>query len=104
MKEQRDSNKIYKIVVACGTAIATSTLVAIKLKELLGDRGINVHTTQCRVTEVPTYAAGADLVVSTAQIPFDIDIPIINGIPFLTGIGVKEVIDNIENLLKSQNK
>ncbi len=91
--------KKFHIVVACGTAIATSTHVAIKLKELLAERGIKVTTTQCRVPEVPSYADGADLVVSTAQIPYDIDIPVVNGIAFLTGIGEKEVIDEIESIL-----
>jgi PTS system galactitol-specific IIB component len=46
-------------------------------------------------------APDADLVVATAQVPFDIDVPVVDGIPFLTGIGVKEVIDNIEKLLTS---
>jgi PTS system galactitol-specific IIB component len=91
--------KIYQIVVACGTAIATSTHVAIKIKELLEERGLKIHTIQCRVQEVPSLAPDADLVVATAQVPFDIDVPVVDGIPFLTGIGVKEVIDKIETIL-----
>ena len=93
--------KVYKIVVACGTAIATSTHVAIKIKELLEERGLKIHTIQCRVPEVPSLAPDADLVVATAQVPFDIDIPVVDGIPFLTGIGIKEVIEKIEMLLKN---
>lgn len=93
------AGKIFKIVVACGTAIATSTHVAIKVKELLEERGLKVHTIQCRVPEVPSLAPDADLVIATAQVPYDIDIPVIDGIPFLTGIGVKEVVDKIETLL-----
>lgn len=96
------SQRIYKVIVACGTAIATSTVVAIKVKELLKERGMAVHTIQCRVVEVPSLAPDADLVVATAQVPFDIDIPVVNGIPFLTGIGVKEVTDEIEQLLRSR--
>jgi len=91
--------KIFKIVVACGTAIATSTHVAIKIKELLEERGLKIHTIQCRVTEVPSLAPDADLVVATAQVPYDISVPVVDGIPFLTGIGVKEVIDKIERIL-----
>ena len=93
--------KVFKIVVACGTAIATSTHVSIKIKELLEERGIKIHTIQCRVQEVPSLAPDADLVVATAQVPFDIDVPVVDGIPFLTGIGVKEVIDKIEEILTS---
>jgi len=93
------SPRIYKIVVACGTAIATSTHVAIKIKELLEERGLKAHTIQCRVTEVTSLAPDADLIVSTAQVPFDITVPIVDGIPFLTGIGVEEVIDKIVTIL-----
>jgi PTS system galactitol-specific IIB component len=101
MSEKPINSMIYHIVVACGTAIATSTHVAIKIKELLAERGIKITTTQCRVTEVPSYADGAHLVVSTAQIPYDINVPVINGIAFLTGIGEKEVIDEIEEILRA---
>ena len=102
MTSSTSSGKIYKVVVACGTAIATSTHVAMKLTELLEERGLKIQTTQCRVPEVPMLAPNADLVVSTAQVPYEIDIPVVNGIPFLTGIGVKEVIDQIEKLLKNE--
>lgn len=102
MASSTSTGKIYKIVVACGTAIATSTHVAMKIKELLEERGLKIHTIQCRVPEVPSFAPGADLVVATAQVPYDVDIPVIDGIPFLTGIGVKEVIDKIEKLLVAQ--
>jgi len=44
-------------------------------------------------------APDADLVIATAQVPYDIEVPVVDGIPFLTGIGVKEVIDKIEALL-----
>jgi PTS system galactitol-specific IIB component len=91
--------RTYTIVVSCGTAIATSTHVSLKLKEELTARGLMIHTIQCRVPEVPDYADQADLVVTTAQIPFDLGIPIINGLPFLTGLGEKEVIDSIEKTL-----
>lgn len=99
MTSGTSSAKLFKIVVACGTAIATSTHVAIKIKELLEERGLKIHTIQCRVAEVPSLAPDADLVVATAQVPFDVDIPVVDGLPFLTGIGVKEVIDKIETIL-----
>jgi PTS system galactitol-specific IIB component len=38
------------ILVACGTAIATSTVVAKTLEEVLRERGIDVVTRQCKAT------------------------------------------------------
>lgn len=101
MTKNYSISKIFTVVVACGTAIATSTHVAIRLKELLEERGLKINTIQCRVQEVPIYAPSADLVVATAQVPFDIDKEVVDAIPFLTGIGLKEVIDKIERILLS---
>jgi len=100
MSNSGSAGKVYRILVACGTAIATSTHVAIKVKELLKERGYEAVTTQCRVVEIPSYAPDVDLVISTAQVPFEINVPVVDGIPFLTGLGVKEVIDKIEAILK----
>jgi len=95
------TKRSYTIVVSCGTAIATSTHVSLKLKEMLGERGLSINTIQCRVSEVTDYADQADLVVTTAQIPFDLPVPVISGLPFLTGVGIKEVIDSIEKKLEA---
>jgi len=102
MPSSSSAAKIFKVVVACGTTIATSTHVSMKLKELLEERGLQVHTIQCRVPEVPALAPDADLVVATAQVPYDINIPVVDGIPFLTGIGIKEVVDKIETILTAR--
>ena len=100
MPISKPPSRIFTIVVACGTAIATSTHVAMKLKEILHERGIEIHTVQCRVPEVPSFAENAHLVVATAQVPYDLNVPVVNAIPFLTGIGEKEVIDQIEAYLR----
>ena len=40
-------------------------------------------------------------VIATSQVPFDIDVPVVDGIPFLTGIGREEVVDQKEEILKN---
>lgn len=102
MQEEGPTERPYKIVVACGTAIATSTHVALKVKELLEERGLCVQTIQCRIPEIPSLAPDADVVVATAQVPYDLPIPVVSGIPFLTGVGVKEVVDRIEEILRAK--
>ena len=105
MEDQSRPRRTYTIVVCCGTAIATSTHVALKLKEFLGEHGLLIHTIQCRVSEVTDYADLADLVVTTAQVPFELKVPVINGLPFLTGLGreevIKEIIQTLNNLEKN---
>jgi PTS system galactitol-specific IIB component len=43
---------------------------------------------------------GADLIVTTSHIQFDLDIPVVNGLAFLTGIGKDEVLQEILSYLK----
>lgn len=91
-----------RVVVACGTGIATSTHVAIKIQEMLSARGVPVETVQCQVPEVPHRLTGAHAVVSTAQVPFDeVKIPMLSGLPFLIGVGEEEVIDQLEEIYRS---
>ncbi len=89
-----------RILVACGTAIATSTVVARALEEMLKERGINVTTRQCKAAEVKSLASDADLIVSTTPIPSDLGVPVIQTLAFLTGIGKEEVIEQIVKILE----
>ena len=60
--------KKKRILVACGTAIATSTVVARKIEEELEKRGIKADITQCKASEVPSHVEGHDLVVTTTLV------------------------------------
>lgn len=88
------------ILVACGTAIATSTVVAKAIEEALEDRGMSVNIRQCKASEVPSLAGDADLIVTTTPVSVDRDIPVIQTLAFLTGIGREEVIEQIVEKLK----
>jgi PTS system galactitol-specific IIB component len=88
------------ILVACGTAIATSTVVAKAIEEALEDRGMSANIRQCKASEVPSLAGDADLIVTTTPVSVDRDIPIIQTLAFLTGIGREEVIEQIVDKLK----
>jgi PTS system galactitol-specific IIB component len=84
-----------RILVACGTAVATSTVVAKAIEEALEAKGIPVRVTQCKASEVPSKAADADLIVSTTPVPTDHGKPVIQTLAFLTGIGKEAVLEQI---------
>ena len=84
-----------RILVSCGTAIATSTVVAMAIEEALKDRGINVTIRQCKASEVPSLVQGMDLVVTTTPVPGNLGVPVIQTLAFLTGIGKEEVLEQI---------
>ncbi len=88
-----------KILVACGTAIATSTVVARKLQEMLEARGLSVHIDQCKTSEVTAKAGGYDLIVSTTEIDDAQGKPVVRTLSFLTGIGVEADVAKIAGLL-----
>lgn len=57
-----------QILVACGNGIATSTVVATKIRNYLSEQGIDAETTQTRLTEVPGKVANYDLLVTTGKV------------------------------------
>lgn len=88
------------VLVACGTAVATSTVVAKGIEEALNDRGLKVRTRQCKASEIRTQLSGVDLIVATTPVPDDLGIPVIQTLAFLTGIGKEEVIEQIAEALQ----
>lgn len=79
-----------KVIVACGGAVATSTVAAKKIADLCKKNGIDVDIVQCRVSEIASKCEGADLIVTTARVSRDYGIPLENGMAFISGIGIEE--------------
>jgi PTS system galactitol-specific IIB component len=90
---------VKKILVACGTAIATSTVVAKKLEEKLKAKGIEVSIDQCKASEVASKVDRYDLVVSTTEIDDAKGKPVVRTLSFLTGVGIDADVDKIAKLL-----
>lgn len=89
-----------KVLVACGNGIATSTVVATKVKKRLEEEGIQAMITQCKLLEVPSKAQDYDLIVTTGNYEGKISTPIIGAISLLTGIGQEETLAKIVAQLK----
>lgn len=91
------------ILIACGTGVATSTVVCMRVKEELEKNKINATVEQCKVAELPAKIGGADLVVTTTSYESD-DIPVIRALSFLTGVGIEADVQKIIDILKSEEK
>lgn len=91
------------VLVACGTAIATSTVVAKKIKRLCEQNNIEVKTVQCKTADAASRANELlpDLVVSTCDLPGTFPCKTMNGRAFLTGIKLQDCIDELLETLKS---
>lgn len=89
-----------KILVACGNGVATSTVAGLKIKEACEAAGLAVSITQCKLLEVESKASNFDLVVTTGMFDGHVNVPVIGGIAFLTGIGVDQTIAQIIEKVK----
>ncbi|CAA7600892.1 protein-Npi-phosphohistidine-sugar phosphotransferase [Acididesulfobacillus acetoxydans] len=92
--------KKKRIVVICGTGIATSTVVVKKTEEFFQKIGIQVDISQGRAVEANIMSERADLVLTTTpSIKLDHNVPILNAIPFLTGMGEDDLKEEILKVL-----
>lgn len=92
-----------RVLIVCGTGIATSTVVADKVRRHLESVGIPATVDQTKVAELHRGASGYDLIVATTQMREDIGVPVVAGLPFLTGVGVDQALNEIENHLRSED-
>ncbi|MBU3180299.1 PTS sugar transporter subunit IIB [Clostridium psychrophilum] len=88
------------ILVACGTGIATSTVVCKKVEELIAANNLNARVIQCKISEVPGYQDDADLLVTTTIAPRTYSIPVIKAINYLTNINTQKIDKAIIDVIK----
>lgn len=88
-----------KVLVACGGAVATSTVAAEHIRELLRDNGIKADVQQCRISELGARAKEVDLIVTTAKVSRDYGTPVVHGIAFISGIGAEKTDQKILDIL-----
>jgi PTS system galactitol-specific IIB component len=89
---------LRRIIVACGSGVATSNVAAEKLRALLQARGLEVDVRAVDVKSLESEARLADLLVSItpyARRDQELPIPTLNGIALLTGVGVDPLIERI---------
>ncbi|MBE9387823.1 PTS sugar transporter subunit IIB [Vagococcus salmoninarum] len=90
-----------RVLIACGNGIATSTVVASKVKEYLMSQGVEVTTNQTKLMEVTSKVQDYDLLVTTGQFEGQTgNVPVVKGMPILTGINSEETMEEILSYLK----
>jgi galactitol PTS system EIIB component len=92
-----------RVLVACGTSIATATYAATKIREMAEAEGISVDVIQCKAMEIKgrVQTVRPDMIVAMTPMPSDLGVKIFSGIPFLSGVGVDKLkADIVEELKK----
>jgi len=92
-----------KLMVMCGSGVATSTVVMGKLKSWLAEQGLDKKVTlyQSKVAEEVNHLDDYDVVVSTTLVPENVKDKVINGVPLLTGVGAGKVYDKIKEEIEA---
>ncbi|WP_282155172.1 PTS sugar transporter subunit IIB [Cytobacillus gottheilii] len=87
-----------KLLIMCGTGVATSTIVTGKVKSWLEDNGLqnNVKLYQSKISEELSRLDDYDIIVSTTLVPDNVKSRIIDGVPLLTGMGKDEMFEKIK--------
>lgn len=90
-----------RVLVACGNGVATSTMVATKIREFLSNNGVAATVEQCKLLEIPSKQDGYDLIVATGRYDNSaVTKPVISGMALLTGIGADDVLAQVADNLK----
>ena len=84
-----------KVIVACGSGVATSQTVASKVDKLLKERKVSAEVEAVDIKSINTFIKSADVYVAITKPKEKYDIPVIDGIAFLTGMGQEEELQKI---------
>lgn len=90
-----------KLLIMCGTGVATSTVVTNKVKEWLKKESMDkeVKIIQSKVSDEVGRLDEYDVVLSTTTVPERVKNKVIDGVPLLTGINVDEMYKEIKDKL-----
>lgn len=98
------SNSKIQIVVACGSGVATSTIAADGVKEVLSELGIsNYNLIKTSMTELTSLVDSADVILTTNNYKNE-EKPCVNVMGFVTGINEDALKSKLADIFQKLNK
>lgn len=91
-----------RVIVACGSGVATSQAVASKVGRLLKERGVDANVEAVDIKSLSHEIRGADAYVSIVKDEEDWGVPRFNGVAFLTNVGADAELEKL--IAAIQNK
>lgn len=89
-----------KIIIACGSGVATSTMIAAKVEDLLKKNDIKAQVIQCSLNEVNGHLKGATVIVTAmGRLEVNSDVPVVVALPYITGLNAEVTDAEIEKIL-----
>ena len=91
--------KKVRVLISCGSGVATSTVIANRVRDVCESNGYSVNIEQVKIVEVEKRAPQFDLIVSSAQVPADVKTPSVMAINYLSGINKEQTDQEILDVL-----
>ncbi|MDK2981178.1 MAG: galactitol system component [Chloroflexota bacterium] len=96
------SRKVIHVLGVCGAGTVTSTMLAMRVEEVLQEEGIRCRIDEIRPTQVLSTleTAPVDMIITSSPIPDEdkITVPVIKGHSLLSGFGEAETIEEIRSV------
>lgn len=91
-----------KVIVACGSGVATSQTVASKVNRLLKEKNVNAQVEAVDLKSVDRYLADACAYIAITKVSKEYPIPVINGIAFLTGMNQEAELNRLIDAINAK--
>ncbi|MDU1315831.1 PTS sugar transporter subunit IIB [Anaerococcus hydrogenalis] len=91
-----------KLLIMCGSGIATSTVATGKVKQWLKENNLEdeVKIYQSKIAEEVNHIDDYDAVITTTTVPDSIKNKVIFGLPLLTNMGVDQMWEQLKKELE----
>lgn len=90
-----------KILIACGSGIATSTVAQEKVKEILKEAKIPFSITKGTIGQVPALIDDVDVVMLTTRYPKPLNKPVIQVFALISGVNEDKVAAEIADVCRT---
>lgn len=89
-----------KILVACGSGVATSTVAQEAVKEICAKNGIQAKVFKSTISEIPSKQDDVDIIMVTTNYRNPVNKPLIKVFGLISGIGKEKIEQDIVEACK----
>lgn len=93
-------DKVLKVLVACGSGVATSTIAQEEVKRIAENNGIKVNVIKATIAEVPSKQKDVDVVLTTANYRQPLEKPYMSVFGLVSGVNKTAAEKKLAELLK----
>lgn len=93
-------SKEIRILVACGSGVATSTIAQEAVKKIAEKAGVKAKVLKGTIAEVPEKQRDVDIVLTTANYRQPLDKPYMSVFGLISGVNKAATEKKLEDLLK----